>query len=348
MVDIISYGTYIPKYRIRTADIADVWKKNADEIIHSLGIKEKSVPAIDEDAVTIAIEAALGCFRVQKTGKPSDTGALFVGSESHPYAVNPTSTIVGDFLGIGNNYLAADLEFACKAGSAGMQALAGLIASGQYAFGLAIGADTAQGRPHDVLEYTSAAAGAAFLLGKTDGIARLVGYTSYSSDTPDFWRRDGIRYPSHAGRFTGEPAYFTHVVGAARQLFEREHIQPEKVDYCVFHMPNGKFPRDVAKRLGFTPKQLAPSLTVDAIGNPYSASSLLGLAALLDVVEPNKTIFMVSYGSGAGSDAFLWKTTNRIRDIQRNRKHERCTVHDQTENESYINYTEYLKKTNKI
>lgn len=335
MVGIVSYGTYIPRYRVKLADIARAWSKDPDEIVGSFGIEEKSVPGVDEDAVTIALEAArnaLGDYPIE---------ALFVGSESHPYAVNPTSTIVGELLGIGNNYLAADLEFACKAATAGMQAIAGLVTAGQIQNGLVIGTDTAQSKPHDALEYTSAAAGAAYVLGKKGVIAELVSYTSYSSDTPDFWRRDGIRFPSHAGRFTGEPAYFAHVLGSSHRLFAQVNIKPEHIDYCVFHMPNARFPRDAAKRLGFTPAQLAPSLTVDHIGNPYSASSLLGLAAVLDVAKPGATIFMASYGSGAGSDAFLWKVTDA-----KKKNHE--TVKDQIAKKTYIDYVGYLRQTHKI
>ncbi|MBI4128234.1 MAG: hydroxymethylglutaryl-CoA synthase, partial [Parcubacteria group bacterium] len=303
MVGIVSYGTYIPHYRIALGDIAAAWKKDGSEVVSSLKVAEKAVSAADEDAVTIALEAALRALAASK-GKPQDIEVLFVGSESHPYAVNPTSTIVGELLGVGRNYLAADLEFACKAATAGMQAIAGLVASGQARLGLVIGADTAQSKPHDVLEYTSAAAGAAYLLGdaKNGCIAKLLDYMSYSSDTPDFWRRDGVQYPTHAGRFTGEPAYFAHVMGAGLRLLEKTQTKPSNYDYCVFHMPNGRFPRDVAKRLGFTDEQLAPSLIVDHIGNPYSASTLLGFAAVLDIAKPGQKIFMVSYGSGAGSD----------------------------------------------
>lgn len=352
MVGIVSYGTYIPQYRIRVADIAAAWKKEPREVTVALGVAEKSVPGIDEDAVTIALEAALRCFAPQSKAahSPSDIEALFVGSESHPYAVNPTSTIVGELLGVGNNYLAADLEFACKAGTAGMQAIAGLIGSGHIRYGLAIGADTAQSKPHDVLEYTSAAAGAAFLLGaKMETIiAELLAHTSFSSDTPDFWRRDGIRYPSHAGRFTGEPAYFAHVMGAGLRLLEKTQTKPEEYDYCVFHMPNGKFPRDVARRLGFTSEQLAPSLVVDHIGNPYSASSMLGLAAVLDIARPGQKIFMVSYGSGAGSDGFLWQVTKETKKMQDVRSKNRKTIKDQIEQKIYIDYLGYLKQTHKI
>lgn len=346
-VGIVSYGTYIPRSRIQLADIARAWGKDGDEVVASLGITEKSVPGVDEDAVTIALEAALLALSSSK-GKPSGIEALFVGSESHPYAVNPTSTIVGELLGVGNNYLAVDLEFACKAATAGIEALAGLCAAGQIGYGLVIGADTAQSKPHDALEYTSAAAGAAYLMGTDQLLAKLLAYTSYSSDTPDFWRRDGIRYPTHAGRFTGEPAYFTHIMGAARALMEKTKMNPRDFTHCVFHMPNARFPRDAAKRLGFTQNQLAPSLTVDAIGNPYSASSLLGLAAVLDEAKPGDTIFMVSYGSGAGSDAFVWEVTPEIAKSKEQRAKMKMTVKDQIEKKTYIDYVRYLKQTHKI
>lgn len=344
MVGIVSYGTYIPENRIRIADIAMAWKKNPAEVLAGLGVIEKSVPAQDEDAATIALEAA----RRALIDHPLDVDVLFVGSESHPYAVNPTSTIVGELLGIGNNYLAADLEFACKAGTAGMIAIAGLVAAGHAHNGMAIGSDTAQSKPHDVLEYTSAAGGVAFIIGKDNLVAKLLADTSYSSDTPDFWRRDGIRYPSHAGRFTGEPAYFAHVMGAARKLFDMTKTKPSDFNYCVFHMPNGKFPREVAKRLGFTPEQILPSLVVDVIGNPYSASSMMGLSAVLDIAKPGQKIFMVSYGSGAGSDAFLWEVTDEIKKTQDMRVKTKQTVKQQIEKKTYIDYIAYLKQTHKI
>src|SRR4030042_4100120 len=100
MVGIVSYGTYIPRYRLKLDDIAKTWGKDPKEISASLGIAEKSVPGTDEDAVTIALEAALKIFTDKNFQcKPSDIEALFVGSESHPYAVNPTSTTVGELLG---------------------------------------------------------------------------------------------------------------------------------------------------------------------------------------------------------------------------------------------------------
>ena len=347
MVGIVSYGTYIPRNRIRIADIAAAWKKDVEEVVHSLGLTDKSVPGFDEDAATIAIESALYSLSVFR-GKASDIDVLFVGSESHPYAVNPTSTIVGELLGVGHAYLAADMEFACKAGTAAMQAIAGLVAAGHARLGLAIGTDTAQGKPHDFLEYTAAAGGAAFLLGTEHIAANILADTSYSSDTPDFWRRDGMRYPSHAGRFTGEPAYYQHVIGAARRLFEMTDTTAADYDYCIFHMPNGKFPREVARRLGFTSEPLAPSLVVDHIGNAYSATTMLGLAAVLDIAQANQKIFMVSYGSGAGSDAFAWETTKDLMSLQKAKAKTKQLVAYQIQQKTYVDYVQFLKLTHKL
>jgi hydroxymethylglutaryl-CoA synthase len=165
MAGIVSYGSYIPKNRIRLSEISNTWNKEGVDIEKSLGLTEKSVAGIDEDAATLAAEAAFQALTVGQI-EPTKIEAITVGSESHPYAVKPTSTIVGEILGCGNNYLAADLEFACKAGTAGIQLVSGLIDSKRIKYGLVIGSDVAQARPADVLEYTAASAAGAIVLGQ--------------------------------------------------------------------------------------------------------------------------------------------------------------------------------------
>lgn len=312
-VGIIGFGSYVPRNRIKISEIANVWGKNPEEISKSLGITEKAVAGFDEDTVTMGLEAAQNALLMAKIS-PQEIGSVYVGSESHPYAVNPSATIIGEALGIGHDYLAADLEFACKAGTAGVQAAAGLLEAGMINYGLAMGSDSSPAKPHDVLEYTAGAGAGAFLLGRRENelLAEILDFCSYSSDTPDFWRRDGMSYPSHQGRFTGEPAYFAHVAKASEKLLVENKMKPADFAYCVFHMPNAKFPQEAAKRLGFQEKQLAPSLIAKEIGNPYSASSLLGLCKVLEITEPNQFIFLTSYGSGAGADSFILKTTKLL------------------------------------
>ena len=121
-------------------------------------------------------------------------------------------------------------------------------------------------------------------------------------------------------------------------------MEPKDFKYVIFHMPNGKFPRVIAKRLGFTKEQLKPSLVVDVVGNPYSASSLLGLASVLDKARQGEIIFMVSYGSGAGADGLAFEVTS---EIEKKRRHAPL-VSEQIKQKIYISYTEYLKRVRKI
>ncbi|MFZ3149383.1 MAG: hydroxymethylglutaryl-CoA synthase [Methanothrix sp.] len=339
---IVSYGVYIPRFRIRLDEIARVWG-NGEEITEGLRVFEKSVPDLDEDTVTIAVEAARNALQRARID-PKRIGAIYAGSESHPYAVKPTATIVGQAVCTSSSFTAADFEFACKAGTAALQACLGLVGSNLIDLGLAIGADVSQGAPGDMLEYTAAAGGAAYLIGSRDVAAEIEGTYSFTSDTPDFWRREGMPYPEHGGRFTGEPAYFKHVTGAARGLLERLGSAPEDYDYAVFHQPNGKFPVRVAKMLGFSKKQIEPGLIVPLIGNTYSASCLIGLAATLDIAKPGERIFVTSFGSGAGSDAFSISVKDKIEEI-------RCgasSVRDYIGEAEYLDYAMYAKHKGKL
>lgn len=343
-VGIVGWGSYIPRFRIKVEEIAKAQGKEGKKISQSLGVLEKSVADFDEDTVTMAVEA--GKVAIVRAGIDSKKiGAVFIGSESHPYAVKPSSTIVAEALGIGPEYLTADLEFACKAGTAGIQIVAGFLESGIIDYGLVIGADKAQSEKGDVLEYTAASGAAAFILGrkKKEFLARLEGFTSYTSDTPDFWRRQGARYPSHGGRFTGEVAYFRHVAQSSGDFLLKFKRKITDYDHVIFHMPNKKFPEKVAKRLGVENRQLKPSLIVEKIGNPYSASSLLGFCLVLEKAKANQLILLSSYGSGAGADTLSFKTTPSLV-----KKQSGPTVESFIKEKEEIGYLEYLKKMGEL
>lgn len=242
-VGIVGYGAYVPRFRIKATEIARVWGGTEE----SFAIEEKAVPSLDEDAITMSIEAARNALQ-RADIDPQQLRAVWVGSESHPYAVKPSSTIVAEALGASGATLAGDWQFACKAGTEALQAAIALVGSEMADFALAIGMDTAQGRPHDALEYTAGAGGAAFIIGPAqDSLAALEASYSYVSDTPDFFRRPNNHYPQHGNRFTGEPAYFTHVLTATRNFLEMSGQSARDFRWAVFHQPNMKFPLQAAK-----------------------------------------------------------------------------------------------------
>jgi len=315
MIGIVGYGSYVPAYRIKASTIADQWGDDCNTIENGLLMKEKTVPGMDEDTITISVAAAKNALKRAEID-PKKIGAVYIGSESHPYAVKPSGTILIDALGIGPDVHVADFEFACKAGAEAMFVSYSHVKSGNMEYSMGIGADTSQGAPGDALEYSASAGGSAFIFGREKVVAEVIDTYSFTSDTADFWRREYQHYPRHGGRFTGEPAYFKHVLGCAKALLEKSGHKPSDFAHAVFHMPNGKFPLKAGKTLGFTNDQMKQGWVVNTMGNTYSGSSPTGLSAILDVLKPGEKAFMISFGSGAGSDGFIFQATDLLPKVQ--------------------------------
>lgn len=334
---IVGYGVYISRFRIKEGRI------------------ERSVPFLDEDSITAAVEA--GKMALIHSGVDhSLVGKVYVGSESNPYAVKPIASKVAQVLKLGEEDIvdgvqsvdAIDTEFACKAATSMFKDAASIVyyPQAKTPYAMVIGTDNAQaaprGEPGGELDLFVGYGGCAFIFGMQDVIAEIEGWYSCTSDTPDFWRRDQEPYPRHGGRFTGDPAYFKHIRKAAKKLMEQLNLKPKDVDYFVSHQPNLRFPAKIARELGFREEQYSPGLKVGKFGNTYSGSSPIGLAAVLDKAKPNERVLIVSYGSGAGSDAYSLITTSQITE---KRGRQRFTVERQAESDfiEYVDYATYRK-----
>ncbi|MGB9841786.1 MAG: hydroxymethylglutaryl-CoA synthase [Candidatus Bathyarchaeales archaeon] len=327
---IVGYGVYVSRFRIKEGSI------------------ERAVPFIDEDAITAAVEA--GKLALIHSGVDSAlVGKIYVGSESNPYAVKPIASKVAQVLKLGEEegdvqgVDAVDTEFACKAASSMFKDAAALVnyPNSGIKYAMVIGADNSQaaprGCPGGELDLFVGYGGAAFIFGKHDVIAEIEGWYSCTSDTPDFWRRDGEPFPMHGGRFTGDPAYFKHVRKATAKLMGKLRLKASDINYFVTHQPNPQFPVRVAKELGFKEEQYAASLQINRFGNTYSGCSPIGLASILDVAKPDELILIASYGSGAGSDAYLLRTTSQIAD---KRQRQKFTVQAQADS-PFVEYVDY-------
>ena len=332
---IVGYGVYTSRFRIKEGNL------------------ERSVPFIDEESITAAVEA--GKLALIHSGVDSSCiGKIYVGSESNPYAVKPIASKVAQVLKLGEEdedvqgVDAVDTEFACKAATSMFKDAASLVnyPKSNITYAMVIGTDNSQAAPRDCpggeLDLFVGYGAAAFIFGKHDVIAEIEGWYSCTSDTPDFWRRDGEPYPMHGGRFTGDPAYFKHVRMSSKRLMERLNLKVSDVNYFVAHQPNVQFPIRIAKELGFKEEQYLPTLQVAKFGNTYSGASPVGLAAVLDIAKPSDRILVAGYGSGAGSDAYSFVTTKQISDKRQNQK---LTVKYQAENPflQYVDYTTYRR-----
>ena len=167
---------------------------------------------------------------------------------------------------------------------------------------------------------------------------------SYVTDTPDFWRREYQHYPEHGNRFTGEPAYFKHILSAGKIMMGEMGTTASDYRWAIFHQPNAKFPERAAGLLGFSPEQYETGLLSPVIGNTYAGAAIIGLTAVLDVAQPGERILMVSFGSGAGSDAFDITVTEALLE----RRDRALKTRDYIARRTPIDYAEYARMRGKI
>ena len=133
-------------------------------------------------------------------------------------------------------------------------------------------------------------------------------------------------------------------MAAGEAMLEALGAKAADFDHAVFHQPNVKFPERAAKQLGFTTDQFETGLLAGRIGNVYAGSSLLGLSAILDIAEPGQRIFMVSYGSGAGSDAIVLTVSERITE----RQNRAAKTEDYIQRRTEIDYAVYSRYRGKL
>jgi hydroxymethylglutaryl-CoA synthase len=126
---------------------------------------------------------------------------------------------------------------------------------------------------------------------------------------------------------------------------EKAGLTPKEIQWAVFHQPNGKFPMRAAQELGFPKEKVEQGWLSPTLGNTYSGSSPMGLTAILDVAKPGDRILMVSYGSGSGSDGFIWRVTDAIESARNLAPHTRALLEDEP---IYIDYGTYAKYRGKI
>ncbi len=331
---IAALGVAVPRDRMRTAELAEFLRLDPQYVSLGLGVSEVAVPAFDQDATTLAIDATLDALALLPPDFARTVGLVVVGSESKPYAVKPIATSVVHAAGLGDQVIAYDAEFACI--GAGMQlapALA-LIRSGAIESALVIGADVAQGAPGDPLDLDTGAGAVCVVLSRYNVVLEPVALCASTGDHPDFARRAGRPYPFHGGAFTGEPSYFAFQRRAIQNALGEAGVAPGDIVGASLHSPNMRFVRRLAADVGLTAPRGAgrpPCLIASAgewLGNTYDAAALFGLAELLHEPErrlpggddpdwrvrlaPGNLLLVGFYGSGAAAAAAVFRVTEGI------------------------------------
>jgi 3-hydroxy-3-methylglutaryl CoA synthase len=298
MLGIISYGAYIPLWRLKRSAIAS-------------GLKgEKAFAGFDEDSITMATAAAVDCF--QNIELKTIDGLIFASTTS-PYLEKQAASIVAKALDLRRDVFTVDTLSSLRGGTIAMKIASDMVKAGSAKRVLVTAADCRLGAPDSSLEQDSGDAAGALLFGDSaEAVATAVGSYSISNELMDMWRLPGEAFVNtEEDRFIEEEGYLKIVEEAIQGVMHKYRLTSKDFAKAVFYAPNIRCYRTLTSRLGFNSNQLQDPL-FDSIGNTGTAYPLMMLIAALEDAEPGDKILLASYGDG--SDAFVLETTEHIKD----------------------------------
>jgi len=297
MLGIVSYGVYIPLWRLERSAIAS-------------GLKgEKAIAGFDEDSITMATAAAVNCF--QRIERKSIDGLIFASTTS-PYLEKQAASILTKALDLRRDIFTADSLACLRGGTIAMRIASDMVEAGSAKRILVTAADCRLGAPDSNFEQDSGDGGAALVFGdSSEAIATVVGSYSISNELMDVWRLPGEAFVNtEEDRFIEEEGYLKIVEEAIQVIMHKYKLTSKDFAKAVFYAPNNRCYRTLVSRLGFNSNQLQDPL-FDSIGNTGTAYPLMMLIAALEDARPGDKILLASYGDG--SDAFILETTEHIK-----------------------------------
>jgi len=296
MLGIVSYGAYIPVWRLQRSAI-------------SAGLRgEKAIAGFDEDSITMGVAAAVDC--VGNIERNSIDGLIFASTTS-PYLEKQAASIVAKALDLRRDVFTADALACLRGGTIAMRIASDMVRAGSATRVLVTAADCRLGAPDSSFEQDSGDGSAALVFGdSSEAIATVVGSYSISNELMDVWRLPGEAFVNtEEDRFIEEQGYLKTVEEAISGIMHKYSLTSKDFAKVVFYAPNIRCYRTLVSRLGFNSNQLQDPL-FDSIGNTGAAYPLMLLVAALEEAKPGDKILLGSYGDG--SDVFILEATEHI------------------------------------
>lgn len=286
-----SVGAYLPYRYLTRAALSAAWGGKR-------GKGEKSVADVDEDSVTMAVEAAMGCFRFFQR---EELDGLYFASTTGPYSEKLHSALIAVACDLEDNKIyTADFAASTRAGTNALRSALDAAGAVPGRSILVTAADARNGFPKSPQESGFGDGAAAVVIGGGEGLMAQIDYvTSVNEEINDYWRNAGEPYTRHAeGRFCDEEGYLREMTLVLKKLFQETGLDPKDFDRVVLAAQNEKLQQKAAAKAGFVPEQLVDTLLLNA-GDTGAAQALLGLVNALEQARPGERILLADYGSGA-------------------------------------------------
>jgi hydroxymethylglutaryl-CoA synthase len=308
MAGIVSYGAYIPIYRLDRALIWQTWGG-----IPVAG--EKAVANFDEDSVTMAVEAGNSCLKGMDR---ESIDGLFLASTSTPYKEKQCATLVAEALDLKRSTRTADFTNSLRSATIAFRAALDAIAAGSARKVLVVASDCRLGHPSTEYEAAFGDGAAAVLLSDSDLIATVDGSHTHNDDIMDLWRLDGDTFVrSWEDRFIIAHGYQANTQEAAKDVMETCGLTPADFSKAVLCAFNARRHQQLAGSLGFDAKTQLQDSMFTTVGNTGAAYTLMMLVAALEEAKPGDKMLVANYGDGA--DAFVLTITGGIEKLEERR-----------------------------
>ncbi len=304
MAGIVSYGAYIPKWRM------------SRELLRR-GLKgEKAIAGRDEDSVTMAVSAVLDCLNGLER---ESIDGLFFASTTAPYREKQIATIVAAAADLRRDILTADFANSLRAGTAALKAAIDAVRAGSAKKVMVVAADSRLGAPGSSLEADLGDGAAALLIGQEGIVASLEGSYSISNELIDIWRAEEDQFVRvWEERFVQTQGYLKVVSEAVQGLFSKYGLSPGDFTKLIVYAPNPRRAIDLARRLRFDPKTQLQDTLYEVMGNTGTAYPLMLLVAALEEAKLGDHLLLASYGNG--SDVLAFQVTEALEGVREGRR----------------------------
>lgn len=312
MAGIVSYGAYIPFYRLSRAEIAGAWGGRA-------GAGERAVANYDEDSLTMAVAAARDCIRGVDT---SDIDGVYFASTTAPYKEKQSAATIAAVLGLSQDAITIDFSGSLRCGTNALKAALDAVDSGNQRKILVCAADSRLGYPAGPDEMNFGDGAAALLVGSKEPVATIDQSSTRYHEIQDVWRSDRDTYVRTAeDRFASDMGYFKTMADGIGYFLGKNGMTVADFAKAALYSPNQRQLDRLSRALGFNESQIEAVLHKQ-VGNTGSAMSLMSLVSALEQAGPSVKIMLAGYGNGC--DIFAMTTTgsiNRLADRRGIKRH---------------------------
>ncbi len=325
MVGIVSYGAYIPKWRLSLETVSKRLRG------------EKAVAGKDEDSLTMAVAAAIDCLGEIS---PNNVDGVFFASTTSPFKEKSVSATIAAVLDLRRDILTADFANSLKAGTTALKAASDMVKAGSARQVLVVAADCRLAAPGSGFEQTFGDGAAAFLVGGENVVATMEDCYSVSDEIYDVWRRDVDSYvQSWEERFVYTRGYLQVVRETALGLMKKAGVNPNDLTKAVFYAPDTRRAMGLAKGLGLDPKTQLQDPLIGTVGSTGAAHSLMLFVAALEDAKPGDRFLLASYGNG--SDAFLFQAGENVENLKGKRRGVKVHLQSKRMVPDYVTYLKW-------